>query len=75
MCVVLWRTMLVPRWLAIWGFAGYLIFIVGMVSEYFGSGIGVTMSAVGGLFEIGLSVYLIIRGFDYSKADAFRISN
>lgn len=69
MCIVLWRTKLVPLWLPTWGFAGYAIFIVGTVSEFFDSGIGVSMSLPGGLFEIALSVYLILKGFDYSQSD------
>ena len=73
MCVVLWRTIIVPRWLPVWGIGGYLIFISGTTSEFFNSGMGVTMSAIGGLFEVGLSAYLILKGFDYrhvsQKAD------
>lgn len=69
MCVVLWRTKLVPRWLPTWGFAGYAIFIFGTISEFFDSGIGVSMSLPGGLFEIGLSCYLILKGFNYQNAE------
>ena len=69
MCAVLWRTKLVPRWLPTWGFAGYAIFIFGTISEFFDSGIGVSMSLPGGLFEIGLSCYLILKGFDYRSAE------
>lgn len=64
MCVVLWRTQLVPRLYANWGFIGYAIFIVGTTSEFFHSGWGVMLSLPGGLFEIGLSLWLIFKGFN-----------
>jgi len=69
MCVVLWRTKLVPRWLPVWGLAGYAIFIFGTISEFFNSGIGVPLSLPGGLFEVALSVYLIFKGFNHNKFD------
>ncbi|MGJ8529775.1 DUF4386 domain-containing protein [Maritalea sp.] len=65
MCIVLFRTRLVPRLFSIWGLIGYTIFIIGTVSELYGSGIGVMLSLPGGLFEIGMSIWLIIKGFDY----------
>lgn len=65
MCIALLRTKLVPTVFPLIGFVGYGIFIVGTVSEFYGSGIGVMLSLPGGLFEIGLSIWLIIKGFDY----------
>lgn len=67
MCVVLLRTNLVPRLLPIWGLIGYVIFIVGTMSEFFKSDWGVIFSAPGGLFEVGLSIWLIARGFNPIK--------
>ncbi|TDQ63970.1 uncharacterized protein DUF4386 [Maritalea mobilis] len=64
LCAVLWRTMLVPRIFAIWGMLGYSIFIVGTLSEFFQSGLGVMLSLPGGFFEIGLSIWLIAKGFN-----------
>ncbi|MCF4097790.1 DUF4386 domain-containing protein [Maritalea mediterranea] len=66
MCAVLWRTQLVPRSLAILGVVGYTIFIVGTTSEFFLSGWGVMLSIPGGLFEVGLSIWLIAKGFNAS---------
>ncbi len=67
---VLYSSKIVPRFFSIWGAAGYAIFIAGMVSELFGTGIGVLLSLPGGLFEIGLSLFLIFRGFRKSALDA-----
>jgi len=70
MCFVLLRAKLVPSWLPYVGILGYAIFIIGTTSEFFGSGIGIMLSLPGGLFEITLSVYLIIKGFDYRHAQS-----
>lgn len=70
MCIVLLRTKLVPTWLPVWGMVGYCVFVIGTVSEFYGSGFGVTLSLPGGLFELALSLWLIIKGFDYSHVNA-----
>lgn len=62
-CYLLYISKLVPRGLAVWGFVGYLVFIAGTIAELFGLGIGVQLALPGGLFEITLSIYLIIKGF------------
>lgn len=60
---LLFTSRLIPRRLSVWGFAGYLIFIIGTIAELFGYEIGLMLSAPGGLFEIALSFGLIIKGF------------
>jgi len=60
---------LVPRFFPIWGAIGYAIFIIGMVCELFGIEIGLLLSLPGGLFEIGLSLLLIFKGFERSALD------
>ena len=64
LCTVLYTSRLVPRWLPVWGLIGYLIFMTGTIAELFGYGIGLMLSAPGGLFEIGLSLWLIFKGFN-----------
>ena len=66
-CYLLYRSGLVPRPFPIWGYAGYLIFISGTILEIYGLNIGVYLAVPGGLFEIGLSIWLIVKGFDISK--------
>ena len=66
-CVLLYKSKLVPRWLTVWGLIGYVIFISGTIAELYGLPIGVQLSLPGGLFEIVLSVWLIIKGFSISN--------
>ncbi len=66
-CSLLYQSKLVPRYLSIWGFIGYIVFISGTIFELFGYTIGVLLSIPGGLFEISLSVWLIVKGFNVSK--------
>jgi hypothetical protein len=66
-CSLLYQSKLVPRLMTIWGFIGYIVFISGTILELFGFKVGVLLSIPGGLFEIYLSLWLIIKGFDVSK--------
>jgi len=63
-CALLFRTGLVPRWLAVWGFIGYACFAGGNLLELCGvAGAGVVGAIPGGLFELTFAVWLIVRGF------------
>ena len=68
-CHLLLKSKLVPKVFAIWGTIGYLIFIAGTVLELFGYNVGVQLALPGGLFELSLSVWLIIKGFNQSELD------
>lgn len=70
LCYVLYVSRLVPRILAVWGAFGYIIFMTGTIAEMFGHPIGTMLSLPGGLFELGLSLWLIIKGFNFSKPNA-----
>jgi hypothetical protein len=63
MCALLFRTRLIPRILAVWGFVGYAIFMAGAIVEIFGVHIGVMLSIPGGLFELIVGLWLIFKGF------------
>ncbi len=63
---LLLRSKLVPTFISIWGFAGYAIFIAGTILELFGYEYGLMLSIPGGLFEVFLSLWLIIKGFNFS---------
>lgn len=63
-CNLLYKSRLVPILFPLWGFWGYLIFIVGCGLELFGKPYGVMLSIPGGLFEILLSICLITKGFN-----------
>ena len=63
-CALLFRTGLVPRFLAVWGFIGYACFAAGNLLELFGvSGAGLVGAIPGGLFELTFGIWLIARGF------------
>ena len=63
-CALLFRTGLVPRFLAVWGFIGYACFAAGMLLELFGvAGAGLVGVIPGGLFELAFGIWLIVRGF------------
>jgi hypothetical protein len=63
MCSLLFRTRLIPRFLSVWGFVGYAIFMTGCIAEIFGIHIGLICSIPGGLFELVVGIWLIIKGF------------
>lgn len=68
-CVALYRSRLVPRFLAAWGFVGYAAFATGCVLELSGvAGAGLISTIPGGLFEIVFAVWIIARGFTASPA-------
>ena len=64
LCITLYRAKLLPRWLAIWGLVGYAIIFCGMLSAVMGSGLGDLSSLPGGLWEIFVGVWLIVKGFN-----------
>lgn len=63
LCWLLFRTRLIPRFLAGWGVIGYAVFVAGAVSEILGIHIGLMLSIPGGLFEVALGVWLLLKGF------------
>ena len=77
LCYMLYRTKLVPRWIAVWGLAGYAIILCGMLSRIMGSGLGDVSSIPGGLWEVFVGVWLIVKGFNSSAfvSQATRTSN
>lgn len=77
LCYTLYRAKLVPGWLAIWGLVGYATILFGMVSAIMGSGLGDLSSLPGGLWEVFIGVWLIVKGFSSSAvvSQAARTSN
>ena len=67
LCWLLYLSKAVPVQFPIWGAIGYLVFIAGTLAELFGIQIGVLLSMPGGLFEISLSIWLIVKGFNAAK--------
>ena len=64
-CYLLYRHQLVPGSIALLGLAGYALLAVGAVLELFGFPVGVWLSVPGGLFEVTLGIWLLIRGLPF----------
>jgi hypothetical protein len=63
LCALLFRTRLIPRFLAMWGVIGYAMLAAGTIAEIFGTHIGLVLSIPGGLFELALGFWLLSKGF------------
>jgi hypothetical protein len=63
LCSLLFRTRLIPRWLAGLGVIGYAIHAAGAIAEIFGIPIRVILLIPGALFELALAFWLLIKGF------------
>ncbi|HEX8508842.1 MAG TPA: DUF4386 domain-containing protein [Propionibacteriaceae bacterium] len=66
-CFLMYRSTLVPGFVAIWGVVGYAIFAAGCLLELVGlAGAGLVASVPGGLFEVFFGIWLIVKGFNRS---------
>ncbi len=63
-CSILYRYKLIPRLMSVWGVAGYTVFLSGCILAIFGVDFGLIHTAPGALFEVFLSVWLIVKGFN-----------
>lgn len=64
---LLYISRIIPRGISVWGFIGYLIFMTGTILELFAYPVGVMLSLPGGLFELFLSGWFIIKGFNMKE--------
>ena len=63
LCLLLFRTRLIPRVLAGLGVVGYVLHAAGSISEIFGLPLSLVLLIPGGIFEVGIAFWLIIKGF------------
>lgn len=68
--VLLYRSRLIPRPLAVLGLIGYPVLLAGAVLDMFGvadvtQGVGMLAVAPGGLFELILPIWLLAKGFSH----------
>jgi hypothetical protein len=61
---LLFRTGLIPRALAGLGVVGYATHLLGAVFELFGVHISMWLLIPGGIFEVSLGVWLLVKGFN-----------
>jgi Domain of unknown function (DUF4386) len=64
LCLLLFRTRLIPQVLAGLGVVGYVLHAAGSISEIFGLPLSLFLLIPGALFEIGIAFWLIIKGFN-----------
>ena len=70
LCSVFYRASLIPRPLAIWGLVGYAILLGGSVLQILGFQLNSLNAIPGGLWEMFIGVWLIVKGFNPPVADA-----
>ena len=68
----MFRSRLVPRWLAGWGLVGYALHMVGAGAELFGLPVSLVLLIPGGIFEVTLAIWLLVKGFTPSAYDGAR---
>ncbi len=64
MCYILYRAKLVPRFLAVWGLVGYATILCGSLLEVMGFDLRLLHTIPGGLWELFIGVWLIVKGFN-----------
>jgi hypothetical protein len=65
-CSILYQYKLIPRLMSVWGVVGYTVFLSGCILAIFGLDFGLIHTAPGALFEVFLSLWLIVKGFNPS---------
>jgi len=66
LCYVFYRAKLVPRLVAVWGLIGYAIIFGGSALEVLGFNLQTIHAIPGGLWEVFIGVWLIVKGFNPS---------
>jgi Domain of unknown function (DUF4386) len=66
LCYTLYRAKLVPRLVAVWGLVGYAIILCGSLLEVLGFNLQTIHAIPGGLWELFIGVWLIVKGFNPS---------
>src|SRR5687768_6858517 len=64
LCYGFYRSKLVPQFFVIWGFIGYVSFLGGSMLEILGFNLQLLHTLPGGLWEMSIGVWLIVKGFN-----------
>ena len=75
LCLLLYRARLIPQLLAGLGVFGYVMHAGGAISEIFGLQISLYLLIPGALFEIGIALWLIVKGFNSAAVAEGSISS
>lgn len=66
LCYGFYRAKLVPQFFITWGFIGYVSFLIGSMLEILGFNLQLLHTLPGGLWEMSIGVWLIVKGFNTS---------
>jgi hypothetical protein len=66
LCYLFYKANFVPRFVALWGLVGYITIFCGSVLEVLGFDLHLIHTIPGGLWEIFIGVWLIVKGFNSS---------
>ena len=75
LCSLFYRTRLVPRFLGAWGLVGYAVILCGSVLEVLGFNLSLIHTIPGGLWELSIGVWLIVKGFGSTPAASARAAS
>ncbi|HND50381.1 MAG TPA: DUF4386 domain-containing protein [Anaerolineales bacterium] len=64
LCYGFYRAKLVPQFFIIWGFIGYVSFLIGSMLEILGFNLQLLHTLPGGLWEMSVGVWLIVKEFN-----------
>lgn len=64
LCYSFYKSKLIPRVLAVWGLVGYATILCGSVLEVLGFNLLSVHAIPGGLWEVFIGVWLIVKGFN-----------
>jgi hypothetical protein len=67
LCHAFYRSQLIPRLLAVWGLIGYAILLSGSVLQILGFNLNSIQAIPGGLWEVFIGMWLIVKGFSTSS--------
>jgi hypothetical protein len=68
LCSALLRARLIPRPLAVWGLVGYVALLAGSALQVVGFDLLSIQAVPGGLWEVFIGMWLIVKGFSVAPA-------
>jgi hypothetical protein len=75
LCYLFFKTRLVPRFLGLWGLVGYAVILGGSVLEVLGFNLNSVHTIPGGVWELSIGVWLIVKGFNASTIPSERTTS
>jgi hypothetical protein len=75
LCYLFFKTQLLPRFLGVWGLVGYAVILGGSVLEVLGFNLNSIHTIAGGVWELFIGVWLIVKGFNASTIPSERTTS